>query len=159
NIFEAKDDVRSWEFEKDGFNITYKSRMGAGGVTHTLPLSKKTSIRSTVAISGLSSEREGARLDPSNVSNVLTTDIDEVEKVKMAFTTALNHRFNKKHRVLAGASLYHDTDRLRVNQLSDDMDALSFMPYLTWQWSLSPRFRTEIGVNYFYDGFNSITSI
>lgn len=159
NVFEAKDDVSSWEYEKDGFNITYKSKMGAAGITHTLPLSAKTSWRSTVAFSGLSSEREGIRLNPDNVSEVLYSEIDEVEKAKIAFTTSLNHRFNSKHRVLAGAYLYQDYDRLRVNDKEGEMDGLSFMPYLTWQWQLFRKFRTELGVNYFYYGFNGKESV
>lgn len=159
NVFKADEDPASWEFEKDGHNITYKNKMGAGGIAHTLPLTKRTSLRSTLAVSGLSTQREENRLDQSDLSKVLSTATDDIEKVKIAFTTALNHRFNEKHRVLAGAYVYHDTDRLTVNQQSGEMDGTSFMPYLTWQWSLSPKFRTEMGLNYFYYGYNNKKSL
>jgi len=159
NVFEAKEDVNDWEYEKDGFDITFKSKMGAAGITHRLPLSRKTSLRTTIAASALSSQREAFRLDPSNIQNVLSSDLDEVEKVKLAFSTAINHRFNKKHRVLTGAYLYHDYDRIHANGREGDMEGISFMPYLTWQWNWSPNFRTELGVHYFYYGFNKKASV
>ncbi|GAA4436602.1 carboxypeptidase regulatory-like domain-containing protein [Ravibacter arvi] len=159
NVFSADKDVANWEVEKDAFNITYKNRMGAAGITHTLPLSRKTSIRSTLAASGLSTEREGIHLNPADPQQVLSTDLDEIQKVKLAFTTALNHRLNEKHRILAGAYLYHDTDKLKVNTQSGEMEVTSFMPYATWQWSPTSKFRTEIGVNYFYFGFNGKSSV
>ena len=37
NIFEAKRDSSEWEFDKDRYDITFKSKMGALGLTHTLP--------------------------------------------------------------------------------------------------------------------------
>lgn len=154
NVFKAEQDVTAWEFEKEGYNITYKNKMGAAGITHTLPIGKRTSINTTVAVSGLSTQRQGDRLSPDNMSQVLSTDIDGVEKTKLAFTTSINHRFNRKHRLLGGAYVYHDIDRLRVNERSGEMEGTSVMPYLTWQWSLSSKFRTEIGGTYFYYGFN-----
>jgi hypothetical protein len=154
NVFSADRDASSWEFEKDGYNITFKNKMGAAGLTHTLPIGKKTSVRSTVAASGLSTQRVGDRLNPDNLSQVLSTDLDDIEKTKLSFTTAINHRFNRKHRVIAGAYVYHDVDKLSVNDRSGEMEGTSFMPYLTWQWSLSPKFRTEIGGSYFYYGYN-----
>lgn len=159
NVFKADKDASGWEFEKDGYDITFKNKMGAAGITHTLPLSKRTSWHSTLAVSGLSTSREGSRLNPTNTSEVLATDTDDIEKVKMAFTTAFNYRFNPKHRVIAGAYVYHDTDRLTTNHNSGEMEGTSFMPYLTWQWSPFARFRTEIGVNYFYYGFNNKKSL
>src|SRR5690606_24891891 len=75
NVFEAKEDVNDWEYEKDGFDITFKSKMGAAGITHRLPLSRKTSLRTTIAASALSSQREAFRLDPSNIQNVLSSDL------------------------------------------------------------------------------------
>lgn len=158
NVFSARENVADWEFEKDGYNITFKNRMGAAGVTHTLPVGKKMSVNSTVAVSGLSTQRQGDQLNPDNPSELLSTDLDEIERTKLAITTSLNYRFNRKHRIIGGAYVYHDIDRLRVNDRSGEMEGTSFMPYITWQWSLSPRFRTEIGGSYFYYGYNGKTA-
>lgn len=159
NVFKAKEDVNDWEFEKDGYTINYTNKMGAAGITHALPMGKHSGWYSTLAVSGLSSGREGQRLNPADPSDILATETDDVEKTKIAFSTAVNHRFNTHHRVKAGTYITREEDRLAVNGIHGQMEGTVFQPYGTWQWSPGARFRTEIGLHYLHYGFNGKSSL
>ncbi|MCB0586721.1 MAG: carboxypeptidase-like regulatory domain-containing protein, partial [Phaeodactylibacter sp.] len=62
NLFETERDSSLWEFEKDRFDITFRSKMGAIGASYALPIGGRMLWHTALAASAISSSRTGERL-------------------------------------------------------------------------------------------------
>ena len=49
--FDTETDPQKWESEEDRYGGKYKANTGVSGLTHTIQLGKKTSLRSSIAYS------------------------------------------------------------------------------------------------------------
>jgi hypothetical protein len=61
NVFEAEHDTAKWEFDKDSKNIDYTSRTGAVGGSVKVPVGKRTTFTSSIAISETDQDRKKTR--------------------------------------------------------------------------------------------------
>ena len=105
NKFEAERDTAEWEFEKDRFDITYESNMGALGFTHSYPIAGNTSINTAGAISAISSSREAEKLSDNFVASRVEYDMQE--QAKYTAQINLKQRIRKAHQIELGVELQH----------------------------------------------------
>ncbi len=163
NVFEAGEDPSEWVFEKDGFDIDFKSRMGGLGVTHTLSLGTKTGLRSVIVASALKNSRDGYIHSVSDPERRFLSEQDASSKTRVSFTSALSHRFDDTNTIKAGLFLTYQADSVKSmarDQISEGaIEGVIIQPYLSYQWQPVPRLNVDLGMHwlrYTYNGTQSL---
>ncbi len=162
NVFAAVRDTAQWKVQKDGFDINFKNRMGAVGMTHSINLGKKVLWRTVVAVSGLKNSREGFVLSKVTLQRFLI-QTDSSLKNRISFSTNVNFKINDQNIIKVGLLATHQFDRL-YSRSSDKKSAgqaegLLIQPYFNWQFSVSPRLTTNVGLHYLNYTFNQTKSL
>ncbi|WP_435354421.1 TonB-dependent receptor [Emticicia sp. SJ17W-69] len=161
NTFEGLRDTTLWKVQKDGFDINYKNKMGAIGVTHNVHFGEKVLWRSVLAASGMESSRDAYVLSKKTFQRYLT-QIDTVSKNKISFTSSLSYKINVKNTLKVGVFVTHQYDELfslSTEKKSDGhAEGLIIQPYLNWQFSPVPKLTTNIGLHYLNYTFNRTKS-
>mgnify|MGYP002347000247 CR=1 FL=1 len=153
NVFSAERDSTTWEFQKDGRDIIFKNKMGAGGVTHSLSIGRKSAWNTTIVASGLSTTRESYHVQPKENNRTLT-DQDELAKVRVSLSTSLTHRINEKNKLRVGAFITRQYDKIDIYSnhgyewhRPGELDGLLVQPYINWTSRLTDRITSEIGLH------------
>ncbi len=161
NTFEGLRDTTLWTVQKDGFDINYKNKMGAIGVTHNVNLGEKTLWRTVLAASGMESSRDAFVLSKKTFQRYLT-QIDTVRKNKISFTSSLSYKINVQNTLKVGVFVTHQYDELyslSTDKKSDGYaEGLIVQPYITWHYSPLPKISTNIGLHYLNYTFNKTKS-
>lgn len=154
NTFHAEKDTTTWEFEKDGQDIIYKNKMGAAGVTHRAVLGSKSSINSTLVASGLKMSRSGFLVNPENVEDKSLHERDAQTKGRISFSSALTYRFSEKSRLKTGLYATWQTDGIASpdikSEIMNKIEGFVIQPFASWNYRLTPRITTEIGIHNLY---------
>lgn len=169
NLFAAERDSSVWEVQKDRFDITYGSDMGAIGATHTLLLGTRTLWRTVVAASAIQSDRVAEFVDDGYQARLREEDV--LEQRKISATTSINHRFSNRSNLRLGLfvnflgyeleSLDHPLDGnepLEVIARANGNTTL-FQPYVNWGYRLSERLSLNAGLHAMHLRLNNATSI
>lgn len=162
NIFEAERDSSVWEFQKDRFDIRFKSSMGALGTTFTKPLGRKAIWRTALAYSILDSERTGERLDTEYKLHPI--EEDQYLQSKLSLHSSLNFkqsiRSNWQFGLLATQQSF-DIQSIENNltAASGEGDGILIQPYANWRMRLSPKLTTNVGLHLSHFTFNSTTAL
>lgn len=163
NTFKASLDTSEWVFQKDGYDIDFKSKMGALGVTHALALGAKTGLKTVLVASGLENSRTGYIHSMSTPADRYLSEQDANTKTRLSFTTSLSHRFKAGNLLKAGVFLTYQADSVKSitrNQISEGkIEGLIVQPYLSWQWQLAPRLTADLGLHYLYYSYNTTQSL
>ncbi|MPR36903.1 TonB-dependent receptor [Salmonirosea aquatica] len=163
NIFKASRDTSEWVYQKDGYDIDFKSKMGALGITHSIQLGAKTALKTVLVASALENSRTGYMHSMSNTDNRFLTEQDANTKTRLSFTTSLSHRFNASHLIKAGAFLTYQADSVKSiirDEVSEGrLQGLIVQPYLSWQWKPVPRLTADIGLHYLHYTYNGTQSL
>lgn len=153
NIFEAQRDSSLWEFDKDRFDISFYSKMGALGSTGTWPIGQNGLLKTGLSVSALQSERTAARLNENLQTFPLEQDLQE-QQLLSAFieqnwsapqfgTFTIGLRSNvQRYRIFS-------FDKDRLNALGRDAFLL-FQPYLNWDRPLTDKIDLESGIHLTY---------
>ncbi len=163
NIFKASLDTSEWVYQKDGYDIDFKSKMGALGVTHTVQLGAKTGLKSVLVASALENSRNGYLHSIDDPQVRILTEQDANRKTRISFTTAVSHRLSSSSLVKAGTFLTYQADS--VKSISDSevteghLQGLIIQPYISWQWQPTPRLTTDIGLHYLHYTYNNTQSL
>ncbi len=162
NVFEAQRDTTQWEVQKDGFDIYYKNRMGAAGLTHSVNLGKRTLWRTAVVASGSSSSRDAYILSMASFEK-FPTDNDKSKKIKKSFSTSLSYKFNENNNLKVGVFVTHQYDELlSVSQNNFKAEGhatgLVLQPYFNFQLSPLPKLLANVGLHYLNYTFNQTKS-
>ena len=161
NIFEGLRDTTLWKVQKDGFDINYKNRMGAIGITHQVNLGEKMLLRTVLAVSNLESTRNSYVLSKNTFQRYLIQN-DTVSKNKISFSSSVNYKINIKNAVKVGVFITHQYDKfysLSGDKKSDGhAKGLIVQPYINWQFSPLPKLTTNIGLHYLNYTFNRTKS-
>jgi hypothetical protein len=161
NIYAGLRDTTLWKVQKDGFDIDYKNKMGAIGVTHTIHLGEKILWRTVLAASGMESARNAYILSKNTFQRYLT-QIDTVSKNKISFSSSLSYKINVKNTLKVGIFVTHQYDELfslSFDKKSDGhAEGLIVQPYMNWQFSPLPKLTTNIGLHYLNYTFNKTHS-
>ncbi|MEO6283983.1 MAG: TonB-dependent receptor [Dyadobacter sp.] len=146
NDFKSNGDSATWEFQKDGYNILYKNRMGAVGLTHDFPLRSKSSLRTVVAVSGLRTSRVALP-----VFNTYSTPDwmgeDFLEKKKLSVSSVLTTRFNDRSVLRLGAYATFQKDHLEPFYDRPELSSYIIQPFASWTYFVSPQVTTNIGLH------------
>lgn len=151
NIFKAERDSSVWEFQKDRFDINFKSSMGALGTTYTQPIGKQAVWRTALAYSILDSERTGDRLDDAY-------ELDRVEEdaylqSKLSLHTSLNFKQNARSNwqigIIGTRQVYDITSigNNYLNKFNSGEEAL-LQIYSNWRYQIFPNLITNIGLRF-----------
>jgi len=154
NTFNADTDTTTWEFEKDRQDIIYKNKMGAAGATHRVSFGSRSSLNSTIVASGLKMSRSGFLVNPSNVDEKSLFERDEQTKARISFSSILTYRLSEKSRLKTGLYATWQTDGIASPDISskvmNKVDGLIIQPFASWNYNVSSRLSTEIGVHNLY---------
>lgn len=162
NVFKAKRDSSLWEFEKDRYDITFDSKMGALGATHTLPVGSSAVWKTTFAYSALENNRVGNRLDDDLVLENLEND--NFNEQKMAFSTIYNQKLNKNNRLDIGFNLtqqdYELFTKLERNEqtLKGVGGGALIQPFVNHENSFGDFLMVNLGFRFQYFTFNKSKS-
>lgn len=153
NVFTADRDSTVWEVEKDGKDIIFKNKMGAGGITHAVSLGSKTAWNTTIVASGLKTTRESYDVEVAQ-ENRNIMDSDEVIKSRISLSTGFTYRMNAKNRLKLGAYVTKQHDEMvKVYYVPfywrspGVLDGWLFQPYLNWNSHLTDRITMEVGLH------------
>ncbi|MEM0996340.1 MAG: TonB-dependent receptor [Bacteroidota bacterium] len=89
NVFTGPREDSLVTFQKDRFDIDYRSDMGAAGITHKVTLGEKTLWKTAVGLSALLTSWD-SRFILDNGQTV-PTDSDRLEQSRISLTTSLKH--------------------------------------------------------------------
>lgn len=150
NVFTADRDSVSWEFQKDGRDIIFKNKMGAGGISHTLPLGNRTAWNTTIVASGLTTSRESYDVSISE-NNRNLTERDEQNKGRISLSTYVTHRINNKNRLKAGLYVTRQNDQISqyryYGEYKNELDGWLTQPFVNWTSKLTENLTSEIGMH------------
>lgn len=161
NIFEASRDSMTWEFQKDRYDIRFRSRTGAAGITHSMPVGERGQWRTVLALSALESERSGERLD--EVLQPVRIEDDQYDQSKHSLHTSFRYRISKTHRLQTGLLLTRQF--FNIASITSDTSAFGqgggwlWQPYVNWSSELSEKWTLNAGLHSVYFGFNSSRSL
>jgi CarboxypepD_reg-like domain/TonB-dependent Receptor Plug Domain len=161
NNFDSPPDTSAWKVQKDGFDIYFKNRMGAIGLTHTLNLGQNTTWRTTVAASALETIREGYIHSRANTANRFLIQYSETAKTRYSLSTSLTHKMGG-WQLREGIYLTRQIDSVEINQngLSRGRtDGIIAEPYIALTGHLAPRLTLQAGVHYLYYSYNKTQSL
>ncbi len=163
NIFEAQRDSSTWEFDKDRYDITFDSKMGALGATHTLPIGSSSIWKTVLAISALENNRTGNRLNDGLVLE--NFENDNYKEQKIAFSTVFNHKINKLNRLDIGFNV----TQLDYNIFSFDNGIQQLIkgkvrgsllqPFFNYESKIKDLLTFNLGLRFQYFTFNKSQSI
>lgn len=161
NVFKAERDTLLWKFQKDGFDIEFKNRMGAIGLTHSVNLGKNTTWKTVVAASGLATRREGYVLSKTTF-NRFFVQLDEFRKTRYSLSTSLSHKLNANWQLNEGLYLTYQEDSVQINNRgisAGKMEGLIIQPYFSLLGRLAPRLTMRAGVHYLSYTYNKTHSL
>ncbi len=162
NVFAAVRDTSQWVVQKDGFDINYKNRMGAAGLTHSMSLGKRILWRTVIASSGLKNTREGYVLSKVNYQKFLI-QADSSTRVKTSATSSLSYKFNDRADLKVGVFVTQQYDELFARsadkRANGNAKGLIIQPYANLHWVILPKLSTNIGLHYLRYTFNQTKSV
>lgn len=161
NIFEAQRDSSVWEFQKDRYDINFKSSMGALGATYTKPVGKRAVWRTALAYSILDSERTGERLDDEYKLKLV--EEDQYLQSKLSLHTSLNFKQNAQSNWQIGVTATqqaYDIQSIDNNKTTAEGNGngILLQPYITWRYQMG-AFNTNVGLHLSHFTFNSTTAL
>lgn len=162
NIFEAQRDTAVWEFQKDRFDISFNSEMGALGLSHLLPIGQKSILKTTLVGSAVNSTRDADRLD--NNFELKIVDGEYQQQQKIGFSSIFSHKINLRHRLTVGLNANYQNNNIQVLEQGQDIvigDAggVLWQPFVNWEGQLSPKLNVKVGLHYTYFSFNQTQAV
>ncbi|MEL7530795.1 MAG: TonB-dependent receptor [Bacteroidota bacterium] len=146
--------------QKDRFDISFLSNMGAIGGTHKLLIGDRTLWKTVVALSSQQSGRTSNFLDTS-YQGILSED-DQLLQNRLSITSNISHKFNPQLSLKAGAYLNRigfqlnsifrppgTTGRFQTLALADGATWL-FQPYADFKYNPHPKFSVQAGLHGMY---------
>lgn len=101
NIFTGPREDSLIEEPKDRFDIAFRSRMGAVGVTHQLSIGDRSMWRTSVAFSGIDSDRSGELIDMQGIGTE-EVEYDGLLQSRLSLHTSLASQLNSRTSLTAG---------------------------------------------------------
>ncbi|REA63026.1 TonB-dependent receptor [Dyadobacter luteus] len=150
NVFTAERDSTLWEVQKDGRDIIFKNKMGAGGITHNVSLGNRTSWNTVLVASGLTTIRQSYDVKIAANNRVLT-DSDELSKVRFSANTYITHRVNDKNRIKAGLYATKQYDNIGLTRYwggsEQQLTGWLIQPFINWTYKIADNITSELGLH------------
>ncbi|TDE18135.1 TonB-dependent receptor [Dyadobacter psychrotolerans] len=154
NTFSPDKDTTAWEFQKDGYNIIYKNKMGAAGATHAISLGKRSALNSTVVASGLSTSRYAYTVNKENFEDRKLFESDKMAKSKISASSIITHKYSSEFRLKGGVYGTWQFDEITrpgdLGLISNSIKGFIFQPFASLTYYISPVLTAEVGVHYLH---------
>ncbi|NIJ53009.1 TonB-dependent receptor [Dyadobacter arcticus] len=147
NTFEPEKDTIAWEFEKDGYNIIYKNKMGAVGASFDQPIGKRASLRTVLVASGLNTSRKAFETDKQTFGRRDQIGNDGILNGKISFNTTFSYRVNKQTRFKAGLFLTSQKYETPPVFPTSEVKSWIIQPFVAWSSQIARTLTTEIGLH------------
>ncbi len=163
-IFNAPADSVEITEDKQRFDIDFQSKMGAVGLTHVLPMGKKSVWRSVFALSAL---EHGRTADlGANPPGKARVENDDFAESKLAFSSVFTHKINARQRLKAGLQASREYTSFRsfyeyktgLFSLSGRIEGWLLQPFVDWEIHLLPKLDLTAGLrlsHFTYDAANT----
>lgn len=163
NVFEAQRDKSKWQFEKDRFDIEYRSRMGAGGLTHELSLGKRAYLRTVAALSMREDKRTAQELD-ENLKPILGVQGDDLTYRKLSLSSTFIQKWSRRQQINIGLQATQNDDEIKaysstLSTANGVSDGWLLQPFITWKSALSERLNLQLGLHALRYTFNQTQSL
>ncbi|MDF9800956.1 hypothetical protein OKW21_006219 [Catalinimonas alkaloidigena] len=158
NVFEAPRDSADWESQEDRYDVTFTNDMGVIGMTHALPINAQTFWKTSLAISALSSDRYGDRLDQNY--NVARLEEDNYQENRISLNTSLTRKLTHSQSLRGGFifnNLHYDL-LSRESPIGGTLQTLEsgegggqlYQPYLQWTKNFKAPISFTAGLHAMY---------
>lgn len=156
NIFEAERDTSLWEFEKDGNDISFDSRMGAVGGLASYSLPKGGVLKYGSVLSGLRSTRTSVPLD--NNFNPMN-DAEEFDLLKRTISSSFlsfEKRVNPKSFLKTGFNALFNRNIVMATRFGErslangTVDVFLYSWFGNWRTRLSNSLSMNAGLHLTY---------
>jgi hypothetical protein len=161
-------DSSKWNELSDRYPSVYRSNTGATGITHGILLGEKTSIKSAAAVSYTSTG-----YDEDFIENNLSTSKsykDDYKTTRWTISTSLNHKFNNKNVVRAGAIVnfiqFNYYQRSRENPYAPLIEVINttgktqtLQAFAQWQYKPTNNISFNAGLHYLKLLYNNSFSV
>ncbi|MEM6345490.1 MAG: TonB-dependent receptor [Bacteroidota bacterium] len=146
--------------QKDRFDISFLSNMGAVGGTHKLLIGERTLWKTVVALSSQKSGRTSNFLD-SNYEGILSED-DQLVQNRLSITSNITHKFNPQLSVKTGVyvnrigftlnSIFRPPGTIGRFETLALAEGASWLvqPYADFKYNPHPKFSLEAGLHGMY---------
>ncbi len=156
NIFNSPNDENKIEEEKDLFNIDFKSKMGAVGLTFKKPLNKKIKLNTAVVYSGLEHNRIAEKI--INVPQPTRWNKDDTEENKFAFFGKIFYKLNARQNWDMGLQASREqsgfdtffTDNFGSENFGGKITGWLVQPFINAHIYLLPKIKLDAGVHGHY---------
>ncbi len=138
-------DTSAWAIDKDSQDIRYDGRMGAAGLSVSLPLGKAAAWRTTLVISENNQSRTSASYTEAGAITA-RSDASLLERKLSAFTR-VNARISDRLQLEAGGSLMERTVEKDL-LLTETSTGWLVRPFAQMGWDMGARLRVEAGGAY-----------
>jgi len=156
--------TEAWSFEENKWDDIFKADMGVTGLKHTYLIGQKTLFKTTVALMGTDKSYLQKMHDTNDVFIRITDNQQMLDKALRA-TTSVNHKFNAKHTLKAGAiynamnfnynSEWYSTELKKHVPIYDAAgEAGRFQSYAQWQYLINPKITMNTGLHHTYFDLN-----
>ena len=151
-VFNAPSDSVEITEQKQLYNIDFQSKMGALGLTHLLPLGKKSVWRSVVILSALEHARTADLV--ANPPGKARVEDDDFTERKIALSSVFSHKINARQRLKAGLQASQEYTDFRSFyeyktgsfSFSGRLEGWLFQPFADWEIDLTPRLELTTGL-------------
>lgn len=134
----------------------FTAHMGTAGLNHFYHFSPNTFVRSSISYSSNGTEYTEQELINNKLENSANGSWN---KNTIRGATNFSHKFNAKHRLMAGVSYdhylydmtmnyYDDDDEIWKNSIGLDKDAGLLQSYATWKYRITPELTMVSGLHY-----------
>lgn len=162
NDFNSPENVADIEEDKDRFDIDFKSKMGAIGLTYTQPLGKQVKINIVTAVSGLEHERSSDLIVNSPPRPKFSED--DINENKIALSGNISYKKNARNEWEFGLLAIRErsgfytlfTNNFGSNEFGGEVSDWLMQTYLTRHVHILPKLKLTAGLhwNHFRYTFN-----
>lgn len=111
NVFTGARQDTAINIGKDRFDIDFRSLTGAAGITHRITLGNRSSLRTVLSASRITSSRTGRFIENLDEASIPVEE-DELSQSFLTLTSGLTHQFNPKLILKAGFYLTYQNNQV-----------------------------------------------
>lgn len=156
--------TEEWRWEDHNYDDVFRTDMGVTGLKHTYLIGEKTLFKSVVAVMGTDRTYEQRMFDTTDVF-IRDSYSASMEDIAIRATTSLNHKFNARHTLKAGAiynrmsfdyywNYYSQSEQKDVTVQDSKGNAQRVQTYAQWQWRALKHLTINTGLHHTYFDLN-----
>jgi hypothetical protein len=161
-------DPEKWEEDVDRYGGKFKSNTGAAGITHTISLNYKTTLRTAAVYSFTENGFSGQYVEDDRQLSV--SHKDNYETRKTVLSTTLNHKFNNRLALRTGAIVslinFNFYRLAKENEAAPLLETINttgntttVQAFAQWQYKPLDKLSFNAGVHYLQLLYNNTKAI